>query len=100
MSQNMDALHLANQLRLARAQARKDVGAGRRTVADVLADPCCATARVHEVLMWQARWGVQSANRFLRVHEICTPFQTAGNLTERQRVLIAKALRVSGRIAA
>lgn len=98
--QHLQALKLANTLRLGRGQARKDVAASRRTVADVLADPCCANARVAEVLAWQPRWGEAKAGRFLMEHDVCTPFQTAGHLTDRQRALIARALRTGLEVAA
>lgn len=90
-----------NAIRLERARIRRDVGAGRMTVAAALAHPACHKARVVDVLSWQRRWALITAERFLAQGEFfCTPFQTAGNLSERQRALIAKALRTGRKVAA
>lgn len=90
--QTMTALAKANHHRLARADVVAEIAAGRRTVADALADPCCATARVLDMLTWQHHWGVLKAERFLEETKICSPFQVAGALTDRQRALIAREL--------
>lgn len=89
------ALHSANENRLRRYAIRRDVMADRMTVAAALADPACATAFVVDVLSWQHRWGEHRAELFLRRTQVCTPFCRAGQLTERQRVVIARELRTS-----
>ena len=99
-TQRMDALATANAIRLERSRMRRDIGAGRVTVAVGLAAPCCATAMVMDVLSWQHRWTLGRAERFLNETAVCTPWQTAGRLTDRQRVLIARSLRTTQRIAA
>jgi hypothetical protein len=70
------------------------------TVAAALADPACVNARVAEVLSWQRWWAEFRAERFLRVNRVCSPYATCSQLTDRQRMLIAKALREYERQAA
>lgn len=98
--QHMAALQDADNTRRERYRCRQDVGAGRMTVAAALNHPSCQTARVIDVLAWQRYWAGYRSERFLLENRICSPFMVAKNLTERQRVLIAKALRLSERQAA
>lgn len=92
-----NALQSANDRKARRYEIRQAVAGGRQTVAAALADPACATARVVEVLAWQRYWAEFKAERFLLVHHICSPFAVAGQLTDRQRALVAKALRTDDR---
>lgn len=98
--QALQALQLANVARLARAQVRQGVAAGRMTVTAALADPACAAVRAAEVLAWQRRWSECRAERFLLNHDICSPFAEARSLTDRQRALVARALRTGEELAA
>lgn len=82
----MQALSLAQDTRLTRSQVRKDVDAGRLSLAQALEHPACATAYVVHVVAYQRRWGMLRAEKALR--GICSCFQLAGELTARQRSLI------------
>lgn len=95
MKQHLQALSLANETKNERARVRGLVGRGQMNVAHALDMECCKTARVVDVLMWQPRWGMNAAKRFVDEHPdtFLTAFTTAGQLTDRQRALIARALR-------
>lgn len=98
--QSIEALAYGQAIRLERARVRRDVHAQRITVAAALANPVCATAPVVDILAWQRLWGEYRAERFLRENQICTPFAVAGQLTDRQRMLVSRALRLNERQAA
>lgn len=55
--QQLAALRVANQRRYAVAQAKRDLRDGKRSLADVLGDPVCSSARVEELLRAQHYWG-------------------------------------------
>jgi hypothetical protein len=94
--QRAAALKLANANKRRQGELRKDVGAGRVTVAHAIGDPALANKLVIDVLSWQSYWGLGRAEAFLRVTKVCTPYAKAGQLTVRQRALIARQLRVKG----
>jgi hypothetical protein len=87
---------VANARRLARRRLRHDVRDGRRSVADAITDPCVATLRLAELIAWQYGWPAWRAEHLLAKHEICSPFQVCGKLTDRQRAAVARALRHCG----
>jgi hypothetical protein len=67
MSQHMDALKKANDIRIARAKVKRDIHSCAITVMDVLKDPpeSCQTMTVMELLTSQLRWGRTRTNKFL-----------------------------------
>lgn len=92
-SQHMAALQRANEIRLARAELKRRIGAGEITVAQVVLGPPdeAATMTVCDLLRAQKRWGRTRARKFL----VCIPIsetKTVGSLTGRQRRAIAEAL--------
>jgi len=91
--QHMQALARANEVRLARAELKRQVGAGRITVADVvLTCPWEAESMpLIELLSAQRRWG-RARSRKLIVQTGLTENKHIGTLTERQRRLLAAAL--------
>jgi len=91
--QHMQALHRANEVRLARAELKRRVMEGETTAADViLASPWEAeTMAVAELLMSQHRWGHTRARRFLATVPI-SETKTIGSMTERQRTSLAQML--------
>lgn len=94
--QRADALKVAMAHKERQKQIRKDLGAGRMTVAVALADPAMANKLVIDVLALQNRWGLARAEAFLRMTKVCSPWARAGVLTARQRAVIARELRVKG----
>jgi hypothetical protein len=86
----MQALQRANEVRLARAELKRNVGEGAISVADViLACPWeAASMSIAELLTSQRRWGTSRAGKFLG--GIGMPeTKTVGSMTERQRALLA-----------
>ena len=88
--QHMQALQRANEVRLARAELKRNIGLGTLTVADViLACPWeAASMTIAELLTSQRRWGTTRASKFLA--GIGMPeTKTVGSMTDRQRGLLA-----------
>jgi len=88
--QHMQALQRANEVRLARAELKRNIGLGTLTAAEViLACPWeAASMTIAELLTSQRRWGTARASRFLS--DIGMPeTKTVGSMTERQRGLLA-----------
>lgn len=88
--QHMQALQRANEVRLARAELKRSVAVGRRTVGQVILD-CpweAASMTISELLLSQRRWGTARASRFLADLDL-SETKTVGSLTERQRRALA-----------
>lgn len=94
--QRAAALQIAMAHKARQTQLRKDLAAGRVTVAAALGDPSMANKLVIDVLANQRNWGLSRAEAFLRVTKVCSPWAKAGGLTVRQRAVIARELRVKG----
>jgi hypothetical protein len=88
----MRALSQANRVRLARAELKRQIADGSRTVAEVVAD-CpweAASMPIADLLMSQHRWGRTRCRRFLASIPM-SETKTVGSMTERQRAaLVAK----------
>lgn len=86
LDQRMDALRRANDVRVKRAQLKKDLKSGRVRVEDVLADPpdYVGTAKVFDVLMAVPKFGRVKAARFLNQCRI-SQSKTVAGLSDRQR---------------
>jgi hypothetical protein len=91
--QHMQALARANQVRLARAELKRQIAAGRRSAVEVvLTCPWEAESMsVNELLCSQRRWG-RARSRKLIVSVELTETKRLGTLTERQRKILARAL--------
>jgi hypothetical protein len=92
-SQCMQALARANEVRLARAALKRDVGAGRRIVTDVILHcPWEAESMgLSELLCSQRRWG-RARSRKLLASAGLKETKRLGSLTERQRGVLVGAL--------
>jgi hypothetical protein len=84
--QRMEALARANNIRVRRAQLKKDLKAGRVEIEGILATPpeYVATAKVFDILMALPKFGRVKAGRFLNQARI-SQSKTVGGLSERQR---------------
>jgi hypothetical protein len=92
-AQPMKALAIANERRLARASAKREVRAGRSPISFILDPPVVMeNMPLDELLGAQARWGPTRVEKFLRGVRI-NGNRTLTQLTERQRVLLAQELR-------
>ena len=95
--QHLRALEHANRVRLARAELKREVAAGRRAVADViLSCPWQAhSMSISDLLMSQKRWGRARCKRLLLSLGVPENKQI-GTLTERQRLALAAVLAAKG----
>ena len=91
--QCMEALARANQVRLARAALKRDIGAGRRSVIEVIVEsPWEADSMsLSELLCSQRRWG-RARSRKLLSSAALGEGKKVGTLTERQRRILVGAL--------
>jgi hypothetical protein len=89
--QHMVALGMANKTRFAIAATKREVHAGRKTVADVLRSGEPPSLKVWELLTAQPQWGRRRAARVMTELSRMTPPVTIGqdkrlgDLTPRQR---------------
>jgi hypothetical protein len=91
--QHMRALAHANRVRLARAELKRSIKAGRTDPATVVRG-CpwqVATMTVGELLRSQRRWGRARARKFLSSLAL-NENRELSKLTERQRNLLARGL--------
>ena len=84
--QRMDALRRANDIRVRRAQLKRDLKDGRVSVDAVLSNPpdYVETAKVFDILMAVPKFGRVKAARFLNQCRI-SQSKTVGGLSDRQR---------------
>jgi len=92
-AQCMEALARANEVRLARAAMKREIGAGRRQVADVVLEcPWQAQSMtLSELLCSQRRWG-RARSRKLLASTGLNEAKRLGTLTERQQGVLVNAL--------
>ena len=89
----MQALAEANRVRLARAELKRDIADGCRTVAEVVLECPWETdsMSIGDLLMAQHRWGRTRCRRFLAELPMLET-KTIGSMTDRQRALLAAQL--------
>jgi S13-like H2TH domain len=92
--QRLAALRLANEVRLARAELKRQLAFGRIRLEEVVADPpaCAATAKVYELLLAVPKIGPAKANRLLTSCRIA-PTKRLTGLSTRQRHELVERLR-------
>jgi hypothetical protein len=95
--QHMQALELANQVRLARARLKRRVLSGELTAADVIQNcpPEAESMPIADLLTSQRRWGSTRCHRFLASVSM-SENKTIGSMTERQRRALAALLSAKG----
>ena len=86
LDQRMEALKRANDIRVRRAQLKKDLKDGRAQIEDILLSPpdWVETAKVFDMLMAVPKLGRVKAARLLNSCRI-SQSKTVGGLSERQR---------------
>lgn len=94
LTQRMDALKRANEIRTQRARLKRDLKAGRIQIHGLLLDPpdYVATAKVFDLLLAVPKYGRVKVNRIL-THCRISPSKTIGGLSERQRNELVSYLR-------
>jgi len=92
--QRLRALDRANEIRLARAELKRKIAEGEISAAEVILSCPAEAARwsIGELLMSQRRWGSTRCQAFLKRNQI-GELKRLGDLTERQRRLLAAQLR-------
>jgi hypothetical protein len=86
LTQRMDALKRANEIRTERARLKRDLKAGRVQIHGLLLSPpqYVQTAKVSDLLLAVPKYGRVKVNRVLTSCRI-SPSKTIGGLSERQR---------------
>ena len=86
LDQRMEALKRANDIRVRRAQLKKDLKEGRVHIESILLDPpeYVSTAKVFDMLMAVPKFGRVKAARLLNQCRI-SQSKTVGGLSDRQR---------------
>src|ERR671936_1185205 len=86
LDQRMEALKRANDIRVKRAQLKKDLKSGAASIEEILRNPpeYVSTAKVFDMLMAVPKFGRVKAGRFLNTCRI-SQSKTVGGLSERQR---------------
>src|SRR6186713_2611057 len=94
LTQRMDALKRANEIRTRRARLKRDLKAGRAQIHGLLLDPpeYLLTAKVFDLLLAVPKYGRVKVNRIL-THCRISPSKTIGGLSERQRNELVSYLR-------
>ena len=94
LTQRMDALERANQIRTARATLKRDLKGGRMSIHSLLLKPpdFVETAKVSELLLAVPKYGRVKVNKVLQQCRI-SPSKTIGGLSERQRTELVSMLR-------
>lgn len=92
--QRMQALERGNQIRSQRAQLKRDLKTGRKSICDILLDPpvWVGGMKVVDAVMACPRYGQVKANRILGACRI-SPAKTIGGITPRQRCELALMMR-------
>lgn len=93
--QRFEALLRANEIRSYRAQLKRDLAAGRVTLAELLeGEPrdLLLTMKVYELLMATPKIGRVKVNKLLSMARM-SPSKTLGGMSERQRTELLMILR-------
>ena len=97
--QHMQALELANRVRLARAELKRRVGRGEVTASEVVVT-CpweAESMAISDLLVSQRRWGRTRCRKFLASIQM-SENKSVGSLTDRQRRTLAALLEAKGRL--
>jgi hypothetical protein len=94
LTQRMDALKRANEIRTQRARLKRDLKAGRAKIHGLLLNPpeYLQTAKVFDLLLAVPKYGRVKVNRILTSCRI-SPSKTIGGLSQRQRDELVSYLR-------
>src|ERR1700733_2835703 len=94
LTQRMDALARTNEIRVKRADLKRDLKSGRRSIHSLLLDPpeFVETAKVFDMLLAVPKYGRVKANKILQTCRI-SPSKTIGGLSDRQRAELVGMLR-------
>lgn len=93
LDQRLNALSKANEVRAIRAQLKRDLKAGRRSISALLLDPpqFLETAKVVDIVLALPKVGRVKATKILNTCRV-SPSKTFGGLSARQRAELAERL--------
>src|SRR5260370_32855507 len=93
LNQRMDALARANEIRIKRAQLKRDLKSGRRSIHSLLLEPpeWVETAKVFDMLLAVPKYGRVKVNKIL-AHCRIAPSKTIGAPSDRQRTGVISLL--------
>lgn len=97
LQQRLTALSRANEIRARRAQLKRDLKGGQKSILPLLLDPpdWVESARIYELMLALPKFGRVKASKALnQVH--CSPSKTISGLSDRQRVELIRHLRERG----
>lgn len=94
----MRALARANEIRLARSEAKRGIRGGELSIAEAMRLECCQSMTVYDLLQAQRGWGSSGlkksegrrATKVLSRLEI-SPYRRVEQLSDRQRGLLVEA---------
>ena len=94
LTQRMEALQRANDVRSRRAQLKRDLKAGRQKIHELLLHPpeYLQSAKVFDLLLAVPKYGRVKVNKILGQCRI-SPSKTLGGLSERQRGELVTLMR-------
>jgi hypothetical protein len=94
LTQRMEALQRANDIRSRRARLKKDLKAGRQPIHELLLQPpeYLETAKVFDLLLAVPKYGRVKVNKILTQCRV-SPSKTIGGLSERQRSELVDLMR-------
>lgn len=94
LTQRMDALERANEIRTSRASLKKDLKGGREEVTGLLLNPpeWILTMKLFDLMVAVPKYGRTKVNRILTQCRI-SPSKTIGGLSERQRGEVVSFMR-------
>lgn len=92
-AQRLEALRWANEVRIGRAQLKKDLAAGSVCISDILATPpaCANRQKVRDLLLALPRYGPARVARLLALCGV-SPSKTVACLSGRQRTELINRL--------
>lgn len=94
LTQRLDALDKANDVRKRRADLKRDLKAGRASIHALLEAPpdWLLTAKVYDLVLAVPKYGRVKVNKVLTQCRV-SPSKTFGGMTERQRLELTRLLR-------
>jgi hypothetical protein len=94
LTQRMEALQRANDVRSRRAKLKMELKAGRQSIHQLLLRPpeYLETAKVFDIMLAVPKYGRVKVNKILTQCRI-SPSKTIGGLSERQRAELVTLLR-------
>ena len=90
MSQQLEALRVANEVRFAAADVKRAVRAGRLPLDEALWDERAGSIRLRDLLLVRAGQGPYRVDKLLHRLEV-NGYRRVGDLTDRQRRVVADA---------